>query len=289
MSRDKKALIIGAKGMLGQELASVFSAGSKYDVLAWDREEIDITDKAQLKKKIIPQRPDIIINAAAYNAVDKAEEDEAEFDLAKKLNSESPQNLAQMAKKIDAIFVQYVTDYLFDGEKGEYTEKDETSPISNYGISKARGEKNVQKVGGRYYLIRISKLFGNPGQSDAAKKSFFEIMLRLAKEKDELKVIDDEKSCFTYVPDLAKATKELVEDGYEYGIYHLINEGPVTWYEGVLKLFELAGVENVKVIPVASDEFPRPAKRASSTVLLNTKFPKLRHYEKALKEWLKNQ
>lgn len=285
----KKVLIIGAKGMLGQELVRCFSAEEKFEVLAWDRDDVDITDEVQLEKKIVSENPDVIINAAAYNAVDKAEEDEKEFALAKKMNAEAPKKLAQIAKKIDATFVQYVTDYLFDGKRGEYAEDAEVSPISNYGISKAMGEKNVQEVGGKFYLIRISKLFGKPAKSESAKKSFFDVMLKLAEEKDELQVVDGEKSCFTYVPDLAQATKNLLEGDYEYGIYHLINEGAVTWYEGLVVLFELAGIENVKLRPVGVDAFPRPAKRADSTVLVNTKFPKLRGYEEAIKDWLKNR
>ena len=285
----KKVIILGAKGMLGQELARVFSANESYEVLAWDREELDITDNVQAERKIISQKPNIIINAAAYNAVDKAEEDEKEFELAKKLNAQTPKNLAKIAKKAGAVFVQYVTDYLFDGRKGQYDEKDVPNPISNYGISKAIGEKNVQEVGGKYYLVRTSKLFGEPAQSADAKKSFFEVMLNLTKEKDELKVIDDEKSCFTYVPDLASATKKLVEGKFDFGVYHLVNENPATWLEGVSELFKIAGIKNVKVLPVSAEEFPRAAKRASSTVLLNTKFPKLRSYQAALREWLERK
>ena len=118
--------------------------------------------------------------------------------------------MAKVAKDIDSIFVQYVSDYIFDGEKGEYFEDDKPSPISNYGQSKAEGERRVEAVEGKYYLIRISKLFGRPAKSEAAKKSFFEVMLGLAKEKDELKVVDSERSCFTYTPDLALATKDLI-------------------------------------------------------------------------------
>jgi dTDP-4-dehydrorhamnose reductase len=111
-------------------------------------------------------------------------------------------------------------------------------------------------------------------------------MLELAKTKKEIKVVNNERSCFTYVPDLALATKKLIEDHQEYGVYHLVNEDPVTWYEGVLRLFQIAGIKDVKITPVGPDEFPRSAKRPSSSVLINTKFPKLRSYEKAIEEWL---
>ena len=284
----KKVLVIGAKGMLGGEIVWQFSQDENYEVLAWDFEEIDITDAESAKEKIKQEKPEVIINCAAYNNVDEAESAEG-FQKALALNAEAPKTLAKIAKEMDAIFVQYVTDYIFDGKRGEYTEDDEKSPISKYGESKALGEDNVREIGGKYYLIRVSKLFGLPGESENAKKSFFETMLNLAKDKKELKVIDSERSCFTYVPDLAKATKDLIEKNYDFGIYHLVNEGAVTWYEGVLKLFEIAGIEGVEVKPVGSDEFPRPAKRASSTVLISTKYPKLRNYEDAIKDWLEKR
>lgn len=282
----QKVLILGAKGMLGKELVKVFYKDGSYDVQAWDKENLDLLNKESAKENITLAKPDLIINCVAFNDVDAAEENKDAFALAKELNGEVPGLLAELAKELNATFVQFVTDYIFDGEKGEYTEDDTTTPISNYGISKVMGEENVKAIGEKFYLIRISKLFGDPGISEDAKKSFFSVMMALAKDRDELKVVDDEKSCFTYVVDLANSVKTLFEEDYKYGIYHLVNEGPVTWYKGVLKLFEIADIKNVKVVPVGADEFPRPAKRAASTVLLNTKFPKLRNYEEAVKEWL---
>ncbi len=289
MEKKQKVLILGAKGMLGKELVKVFYKDGKYDVQAWDKENLDLLNKKSAKENITLAKPDLIINCVAFNDVDAAEKDEESFELAKELNGEVPGFLAELAKNLDATFIQFVTDYIFDGEKGEYTETDPTTPISNYGISKVMGEENVKAIGEKFYLVRISKLFGDPGISEDAKKSFFSVMLTLAKDRDELSVVDDERSCFTYVVDLANAVKKLYEEKYEYGIYHLVNEGPVTWYEGVLELFKIAKVENVKVNPVGADAFPRPAKRASSTVLLNTKFPKLRNYKGAVEEWLGNK
>lgn len=282
----KKIIIIGKKGMLGGELVNLFSSDKNYKVVAVDIDEIDITDKEQVDILVLKEMPDVIINAAAYNAVDKAEEDDKEYEKAKRANGEAPKFLATAAKKRGAIFVQYITDYVFDGEKGEYTEEDLTNPISRYGKSKELGEKNVLKVGGDHYLIRTSKLFGRKGNVEGSKKSFFGTMLKLARTKDSIKVVDGERSCFTYVPDLARATKELIEGNYQFGIYHLVNENAVTWYHSVKTLFEIANRKHTNVIPVGSDEFPRPAKRPHSSVLLNTKFPKLRNYEEALKEWL---
>ena len=240
----KKVLIIGSKGMLGQELLRVFPADANYEVFGWDKllvsdtNNIDITNEAQVRKKIGALAPEIIINAAAYNNVDKAEEP-AEFELAKKLNGLAPGYLAKAAREIHnpptplcvrgagegdflrkggesgAIFVHYSTDYVFDGQKEEgYKENDDPSPISNYGRTKLMGEQEVAKVGGQYYIIRLQKLFGRSAQSAAAKKSFFETMLASARVKKEIEVVDEELANFTYAPDLAEYTKFLVDGNF---------------------------------------------------------------------------
>jgi len=283
----KKVLIIGSQGMLGQELVRVFSADAHYEVFGWDKNEIDITNEARVAEKVSQLAPAIIINAAAYNAVDAAEE-VAGLEEARKLNGLAPKFLAQAAKNVSAIFVHYSTDYVFDGEKEEgYLESDKPSPISNYGVSKLMGERQASQVGGQYYLIRLQKLFGRSGQSPLAKKSFFETMLSLARSKKEIEVVDEELANFTYAPDLAERTKYLVEHELPAGIYHITNEGhPITWFGAVKILFEMAGVKDVKLIPVSSARFPRPAKRPKYSVLLNTKLPPMRPWDKALAEFL---
>jgi len=284
----KKVIVIGAKGMLGQELVRIFQQDGQYEILAWDFAELDITDQGKVDLAMLKEMPDIVINAAAYNDVDGAEENEESYELAKQVNGFAPKYLAKAAKRRDAIFVQYSTDYVFDGKKDQYLENDLTDPISRYGKSKEMGEKNVLATGGKYYLVRISKLFGKPGVGLNAKKSFFEAMLKISENNDSFKVVDGERSCFTYAPDLAKATKELIEGNNNFGIYHLVNEGPATWFDGASKLFELAK-KKISLIPVSSEEFARKAKRPDSSVLVNTKLPKLRHYEQALKQWLDNE
>lgn len=283
----KKILIIGAKGMLGQELTRLFLADQNYEVFSWDREEIDITDEAQVKNKIGQLAPQIIINAAAYNNVDKAEES-VEFELAKNLNGLAPLYLAQAAKDLSAIFVHYSTDYVFDGENKEgYLENATPSPISNYGRSKLLGEQLVARIAGQFYIIRLQKLFGRPAQGIGAKKSFFEMMLALAMTKKEIEVVDEELANFTYAPDLAGQTKYLIEKKMPVGIYHITNEGaPATWFGAVKILFAQAGINDVKLIPVPASCLRRPAKRPQSTLLLNTKLPILRPWPKALEEFL---
>jgi dTDP-4-dehydrorhamnose reductase len=284
-NRKTKVIIIGAKGMLGREMSEVFS-GDDYEAVLWDREQVDIANGAMVTEMIEKEKPNLIINTAAYNAVDKIEEDEGAFELAKKINGEGPLNSASASRKVGATLVHFVSDYVFDGESGEYIETDLPNPISRYGETKLQGEKNVEKNCEKYYLIRTSKIFGPPALSEGAKKSFFETMLELSKTNTSLKVVDGEASCFTYAKDLAKATKKLVEEKFPFGIYHIVNEGAETWFSALEKVFVLAGVKNTKIIPVAASAFLRPAKRPRASILRNTKFPHLRNWEEAVREWL---
>jgi len=282
----KRVLIIGSRGMLGQDLAAVFERDMNWEVFAYDRDQIDITSKESLGEKVKEVGPDAVINATGYNAVDKCESDEIEFELAKKINGYGPGMLAKICSDMEIPIVHYVSDYVFDGEKGEYAETDKPNPVSNYGRSKLLGEEEIQKNTDKFYLIRTSKLFGKPGKSEMSKKSFFDTMIALAKDNKVLKIVDEEKSCFTYTPDLALETKKMIEEKIPFGIYHVVNEGACTWYEAACELFRLAKMD-VEVIPVSSAEFPRPAKRPNSSVLLNTKLKPLRNYKEALKEYLK--
>ena len=259
-----KVLIVGSKGMLGQELAKSFA---KFDLTLWDKEEIDITNAEQVKKMIKDLSPDLVINAAAYNAVDDIEEN---YDLAQKVNVDGPINLAKTAGEEGAVFVHYSTDYVFDGQKQDgYFEHDLPSPISRYGESKFLGEE-VLEHNPAGFVIRSSRLFGLPAKSDGGKKSFIELMLKLADEKDELEIVDEEVSNPTYVVDLAEATKDLTTGNYHPGIYHITNEGGCTWCEFAIEIFSQAK-KTVKVKPVPSSRFPRPAKRPARSSLQNTK------------------
>jgi dTDP-4-dehydrorhamnose reductase len=238
--------------------------------------------------KIAGFGPEIIVNAAAYNAVDDCELDDEEYRKALILNRDVPGYLARFAAELGIVFVHYSTDYVFDGTSEDgYPEDAVPNPISHYGSSKYEGEKAVLTAGGQAYLIRLSKLFGEPALSKLGKRSFFEVMLAKGKTELGVEVVDDEKSCFTYAPDLALATRELIEDAPAPGIYHLSNEGGVTWFQATLELFRKAGLK-VEVVPVASQSFPRPARRPHSSVLINTKRPKQRPYTEALTEFLEN-
>lgn len=281
----RKILVLGSKGMLGQELVRVFREGG-HRVTGWDFGDIDVTDTADTHGKIVALRPDIILNAVAYNAVDSCEEDENEFGKAWRLNAEVPGELAEIAREIGAAFVHYSTDYVFDGEQttGGYAEDSEPRPVSRYGESKYVGEKSVMSVGGRCYVVRLSKLFGMPAVSASAKKSFFAKMEEVAREKGAVSAVDDEMGCFTYAPDLAEASYALVLDEAPSGVYHLVNEGVATWYGALSEYFRIAGVE-AEVVPVSGDAFPRPARRPKDSTLRNTKRPVLRDYREALRSF----
>lgn len=299
-----KVLIIGAKGMLGQELVREFG-GNGYEVISWDKEEIDITKKDLVLEKIKSARPEIIINAAAYNAVDKIEEEEKNF--ADQANGYAVGNLSEAAQAINGLLVHYGTDYVFDGKEIDGYKEDATpNPQSIYANSKWIGEqilthKNFQfpisnfqtnpksKIPNlKYYLIRTSRLFGKPAKTEGAKKSFVDVMLKCAEEKDCLELVDEELSSPTYVLDLAKRTREIIEWKKPFNIYHVTNAGGCTWYGWAKKIFELSG-KSVKLIPVGADRFPRPAKRPKYSLLLNTKLPPMRSWEEALAEYLKTK
>lgn len=281
----KRVLIIGSHGNLGQDLIRVFDQDENWEVFGFDRPEIDIVSEESLRKKIEYAVPELVINASGYNAVDKCESDEIEYELAKKINGYGPGILAKICNEREIPIVHFVSDYVFDGEKGEYEEDDRPNPISNYGRSKLLGEEEIKKNTEKYYLIRTSKLFGKPGISKLSKRSFFDTMIDLAKDRSTLKVVDEEKSCFTYTRDLAVEIKALADEEISFGTYHIVNEGACTWYEAAVELFKIAKMD-IEVISVSSAEFPRPAKRPKSSVLLNTKLKPLRNYREALKEYL---
>ncbi|HBB02906.1 MAG: dTDP-4-dehydrorhamnose reductase, RfbD, dTDP-4-dehydrorhamnose reductase [Candidatus Peregrinibacteria bacterium GW2011_GWF2_38_29] len=274
-----KVLILGANGMLGHDLMEVFGTDkASYQVSGTDKDVLDITDSAQIDAYFDENKPEIVINAAAYTAVDDCEKNE---DLASLINGEAVRLLARKCKQINATFIHISTDYVFDGEKtGGYKEDDEVDPMNAYGRSKLLGEASVQKDCDKYYLIRTSWLYGRHG------KNFVDTMIALANAgKVPLRVVNDQRGKPTYSKDLAKHIKLLIESNAEFGTYHFSNENDVTWYEFAKDIFSVANI-NVEVLPVTSEEFPRPAKRPHISTLINTKFPLMRAHTEALKDYL---
>lgn len=291
-----KILILGARGMLGQDLAKVFF--DKKPIL-WDIDELDIANKEQVFKKISEIQPKIVINSAAYTEVDGAETDR---ESALKINAEAVGYLAETCQKIKAIFIHYSTDYVFDGEKKQgYTEDEQPEKSVNfYGYSKFLGEQKILSLKSKvrdlkFYLIRTSWLFGPSGTDPKQGKSFISQILKISQEKsppkadpslvEEIKVVNDQFGKSTYTLDLAQTTKKLIEKKYPSGIYHLVNEGAASRYQVAQKIIELVGLKT-KVIPCSSQEFPRPAKRPKYGILVNTKFPQLRNWQEALKDYI---
>ena len=260
--------------MLGSDLMLAFS---ELNPIGWDRNEIDIGDPRQVDSKIKNLSPNIIINAAGYTAVDKAED---ETELANKANGEAVGYLAKIAKEICAPLVHYSTDYVFAGDnKQGYLENDKPDPIGAYGESKLLGEKRLQEEAEMFYIIRTSWLYGKNG------KNFVQTMLGLAQQKDELKVVNDQFGKPTYAKDLAWATKKLIAEQYPCGIYHLSNEGQASWHQFAKKIFQLAGI-NVKLTAIKTSDYPTKAVRPKYSSLINTKFPPLRHWQEALTDYL---
>jgi len=279
---NKKILILGANGMLGHDLAAVF--GSQQPIL-WDMPNLDITDREQVLVKLNELKPEIVINAAAYTDVDGAEEN---GDLANKVNGLAVGYLAEACKQLNAILVHYSTEYVFSGNKPEgYSETDEPDPINVYGKSKALGEKLLQQNCEMFYLIRSSWLFGKAPQVGKPRGlNFVETMLKLALEKPELKVVNDQFGKPTYTKDLALGTKNLIEQMSPCGIYHLVNEPAASWYDFAQKIFELKDI-NIKLLPISSAEYVYKTPRPKNSVLNNTKTDRLRNWEEALAEYLK--
>ncbi len=286
----KKVLVLGAKGNLGSQISKLFIAN--YHVIPLDKEDIDLFEIPKLASLLEQYRPHIIINTAAYNQVDFCENSESEYQKALFLNERLVSFLADWCLEREATLVHYSSDYVFNSENINhlgFIESAKTNPINKYGLSKSLGEKKILALADKglsFYLIRTSKLFGPRGDSLNSKLSFFDIMLDLSKDNNKLKVVDGEKGCFCYTPDLAEATLELLRDRAKSGIYHLINEGPSTWYQALKYLFEYLNINNVKIEAVKS--LDRAAKRPNSSILLNTKRKKLRPYNLALADYYKN-
>ncbi|MFZ3383841.1 MAG: dTDP-4-dehydrorhamnose reductase [Candidatus Methanoperedens sp.] len=259
-------MIFGSGGMLGTELCRVFP-----DAVKLRHSDVDIRDKEAVIESISRAGPDVVINAAAYTAVDACEDNQ---ELAFEVNGKAPGHMAQGCSITGAKFIHYSTDYIFDGSKKQYLETDATNPINIYGHSKLMGENEIIKKIDDFRIIRTSWLFGSHG------KNFVDTMIKLSGQMDTVKVVNDQFGKPTYAADLAWETKELI--GHPPGIYHITNEGVCSWYE-----FASAIISNVK--PCSSDEFPSKAKRPKYSVLANTKTTPMRHWKDALAEYLKNR
>ncbi|MGA2039079.1 MAG: dTDP-4-dehydrorhamnose reductase [Bryobacteraceae bacterium] len=275
-----RVLILGAKGTLGGQLMKLYPQAT-----GWDREDIDVLDFPALRAKVaaLQPAPDAVINCVAFNDVDGAE-DRPQAAMA--LNAEFPGRLAQFTAELGLPLVHYSTNYVFDGARGEYEESDPPAPLSMYGRSKQRGEQSIAEAGGHCYIVRTAVLFGPKGASDLSKKSFVDLMLDISAKRDTIQAVSDEINSITYAPDLAAATRDLLDAAPQPGIFHAANSGGVSWFDFAQEIFRIAG-RKVTVLPVPSTHFPRKATRPAKAILLNTKLPPLRPWQAALAEFLR--
>lgn len=247
--------VTGSDGLLGREVVKVFK--KEYDVVGLPHDMLDITDLRQVHGVLSNHAPTVLINCAAYTAVDKAEEETEKANL---VNGLGVRNLALVCKELDITLVHISTDYVFDGQKDKpWCIFDERNPVNAYGYSKYLGERYLESINPKYYLIRTSWLFGSGGVN------FANTILRAALKQSELCVVNDQFGCPTYAVDLAEAILELVKTGV-FGVYHITNRGVTSWYEYAKFIIKEAGL-GVPVVPVSSAEFPRPAKRPKNSAL----------------------
>ena len=273
-------LILGSRGMLGSDLSAVFSGPG---LTAWDKEELDVTNREAVIGAISRLKPQLVINATGYTDVDGAEQNRgATFAL----NDEAVKNIVAVSAAVGARLIHFSTEYVFDGQnQAGYNESVASNPQNVYGQSKAAGEKHVLGYE-RGYLIRTSWLYGQAAQRGKPRGvNFIDTVLKLASEKDEVRVVNDQYGKLTYTKDLAQAVRQLVVGPYEPGVYHLVNEGVTSWYDVAGEVFRLRGIK-IPLVPISSAEYPMPAKRPKYGVLLNNKFPAFRPWPQALADYL---
>ena len=251
-----KVLVTGVNGQLGYDVVKRLQL-QNIECLGVDIGDFDITDKDQVNKAIAEYVPNVVVHCAAYTAVDRAED---ERELCHRINVTGTQNIADACKTVDAKMVYISTDYVFDGE-GEkpFEVTDKPDPINYYGQTKYEGELAVQSTLLRYFIVRISWVFGINGNN------FVKTMLRLGKERDEISVVADQVGSPTYTYDLAKLLVEMIKTE-KYGIYHATNEGYCSWYEFACEIFKQAGI-NTMVIPIRTEDYPTKALRPKNSKL----------------------
>lgn len=274
MAANPHILLLGANGQVGRELQTAFAGFGHLTVAV--RASADLALPDQLRDLVRRTAPDVILNAAAYTAVDRAE---SEPELAMRINADAPRVLAQEALRLGALLVHYSTDYVFDGSKNEpWTEGDFTNPLSQYGASKLAGEQAIAAAGCRHLIFRTSWVYGPHG------RNFLFTMLRLARERDRLSIVNDQFGAPTTSIEIATATRKIIEGlatgafGDEKncaGIYHMTCAGSTTWFGFAQAIFaragNLLGRKVPELVPIATEQFPTPAKRPRNSVLSNDK------------------
>jgi dTDP-4-dehydrorhamnose reductase len=280
-----KVMVAGSGGQLGRALLE--RLGPRV-VWAGGREALDVRDAVAVRARVADARPDVVINATAYNKVDRAE---VEADEAMAVNEAGPRNLALAAAETGALLVHVSTNYVFDGaERRPYQEDDAVRPLNVYGLSKRAGELAVMSAGDRHLIVRTSALFA-PGGNRAKGGNFVDRILEGARSGIPLRVVNDQEISTTYAPDLAAAVVALVEADCR-GLFHVVNEGSCTWHALAVEALRQAG-SSARVEPLRSEELAAPARRPIYSVLSTERyrsrgFPPLREWRAALADHLAN-
>lgn len=275
-----KILVTGVKGQLGYDVVQEGESRG-LEMLGTDVDNMDITDAGQVKRVIEEYKPDALIHCAAYTAVDAAEDNQ---ELCRKINVDGTRNIAEVCKDMDIPMMYFSTDYIFDGQ-GEnfWKEDDPKKPLNVYGQTKYEGELAVQELVEKYFILRISWVFGVNGNN------FIKTMLRVGPQRGEVGVVADQIGSPTYTYDLAKLVIDMIQTD-KYGAYHVTNEGICSWYEFACEIFKQADLD-VKVNPLTTAEYPAKAarpfnSRMSKDKLINAGFEMLPDWQDALKRYL---
>ena len=287
MNKDLKILVTGVKGQLGFDCVRILKERGYRMVLGIDKDELDITDEEAVNRFILEYKPDVIMHNAAWTAVDKAEEMP---ELVYKVNALGPKYIANAANKVGAKMFYISTDYVFDGEGTTPFEVDSPKDgLSIYGKTKSQGEDFVIGETNKYFIIRISWVFGINGNN------YIKTMLKLSKLKDELNIVCDQIGSPTYTYDLANLMADMMETD-KFGVYHATNEGFCSWYDFTKYIYKAKGITKVKVNPITTEEYlkinPNQAKRPlnsrmSKSSLTKAGFNLLPKWEDAVDRYLK--
>lgn len=265
----KRVAIFGSQGQLGQELAATFAARG-YEVAAFERASVDVTDREAVHRALERNLPQVVVNAAAYNQVDRAESEPA---VAVEINALAVRNLAIGCRRVESQLVHYSTDYVFDGQAEQpYREEDPPHPLGAYAVSKLAGELYAQAYLDRPLILRTSGVFGPAGRH-TARGNFVELMLRMAVEGQAIRVVEDHVASPTYAPALAERTADLVERRAT-GVFHVGGGTPISWYDWAAKIFAAADVE-ARLKPTNEREYPTAARRPKFSALSNAKMEAL--------------
>ena len=277
-----RVFVTGVKGQLGYDVMNELEKRGLTGI-GVDIDEMEITDAAACRKVISEAKPDAVIHCAAYTAVDAAEDN---VDLCRRVNADGTRNIAEVCHDLDIKMMYISTDYVFDGQGTRPWEPDdERHPLNVYGQTKYEGELAVEELVKKFFTVRIAWVFGVNG------KNFIKTMLRLGKERGAVSVVDDQVGSPTYTYDLARLLVDMIQTG-KYGRYHATNEGLCSWYEFACEIFKKAGMDQVSVTPVTSEQFPAKAKRPSNSRMSKEKlteagFEHLPSWQDALERYLR--